>query len=148
MNQKNFTVTIEVSKSPEEVFAAINNVKGWWQGEVTGNTTKAGDEFEYRMKEFHYSKQKIVESIPYKKVVWLVIDSKLTSARKQDEWTGTKINFEISEHNNKTQLRFSHIGLVSEFECYGSCSNAWTQLIQKSLFSFITTGKGEKVFNH
>ena len=58
---------------------------------------------------------------------------------------GTKISFEISEQDNKTQLRFTHLGLVPEIECFDSCSNSWSQLIQQGLFSLITTGKGSKI---
>jgi hypothetical protein len=146
MTTKDFTTTILVDKTPKEVFNAINNVRGWWQGEIEGNTDKLNDEFTYRMEEFHFSKQKLVEVIPNKKVVWLVTESELNFVRKKSEWTGTKISFEISEKNNKTQLRFTHSGLVPEIECYGGCSNAWSQLIQKSLFNLITTGKGVKIF--
>ena len=98
------------------------------------------------MKEIHFSKQKLVEVVPDKKVVWLVTDSKLNFIKNQSEWTGTKISFEIFEINNKTQVRFTHHGLVPAIECYGDCSNAWSQLIQQSLFSLITTGKGKNVF--
>lgn len=142
----NFTTTFFVNQTPKEVFNAVNNVSGWWQGEVKGNTIKLNGEFTYQMEEVHFSKQKLVEVIPNEKVVWLVINSKLSFTKNSSEWTGTKISFEISEINNKTQLRFTHIGLVPEFECYGGCSGAWGDLIQKSLFSLITTGKGKKVF--
>ncbi len=142
-----FTTTFFVSQTPAEVFRAINNVRGWWQGEIDGNTEKLHDEFSYRMKDIHYSKQKLIALIPNEKVVWQVIDSKLNSFKDKSEWTGTKIIFEITEINNKTQVRFSHIGLVPAFECYGDCSWAWGQLIQESLFSLITTGKGVKVFD-
>ena len=98
------------------------------------------------MMDIHFSKQKLIEIIPNEKVVWLVTDSNLSSFRDKKEWNGTKIIFEIAEINNKTQLRFTHVGLVPKFECYGDCSNAWEQLVQKSLFSLITTGKGKKVF--
>jgi hypothetical protein len=79
--------------------------------------------------------------------VWQVTDSKLNSFKDKSEWTGTKIIFEITEINNKTQVRFSHIGLVPAFDCYGDCSWAWGQLIQESLCSLITKGKGVNVFD-
>ena len=146
MKTTDFTTTILVDNSPSEVFSAINNVREWWQGEINGSTAKLNDEFSYQMEEMHFSKQKIVESIPGKKVVWLVTESKLNFVSKKNEWTGTKIIFEISEINHQTQLRFTHLGLVPEFECYGGCSGAWGDLIEKSLYSLITTGKGKKVF--
>jgi hypothetical protein len=146
MNNQDFTTTILVEQTPEEVFNAVNNVGGWWQGEIKGKSKKLNDEFAYRMETFHYSKQKLVEVIPGKKVVWLVTDSRLNFIKDKDEWTGTKICFEISEVKNKTQLRFTHMGLVPKIECYDACSNGWSALIKKSLFSLITTGKGKKVF--
>jgi hypothetical protein len=144
--QTDFTTIILVNQTPKEAFNAINNVGAWWQGEIKGNSTKLNDEFIYRMEEIHFSKQKLVEVVPNKKVVWLITESKLNFTKDKSEWTGTKIIFEISKINNKTQVRFTHSGLVPMFECYGDCSNAWTRLIQKSLFSLITTGKGKKVF--
>src|SRR5208283_2025593 len=73
MSHQNFTTTFTVDQTPEEAFAAINNVRGWWSGEIEGSTEKLGDEFTYRYKDVHYSKQKITEVIPGKKVVWLVL---------------------------------------------------------------------------
>ncbi|WP_316771867.1 SRPBCC domain-containing protein [Pedobacter frigiditerrae] len=146
MTASNFTSTILVDKTPAEAFKAINNVRGWWQGEIEGNTEKLNDEFSYRMKDVHYSKQRIIESIPNEKVVWQVIDSELSSFKDKGEWTGTTIVFEITEDGDKTEIRFTHIGLVPTFECYGGCSWAWGELIQQSLFSFLMTGKGVNVF--
>jgi Activator of Hsp90 ATPase homolog 1-like protein len=138
-----FTTTILVDKTPDEAFNAINNVPEWWTGEpgVEGSTDKLGDEFTYRYKDLHYSKQKITELIPGKKIVWLITDSKLNFIKDKSEWTGTRISFEISEKNNKTQIRFTHVGLVPGIECYSDCSNAWGQYIQQSLLKLITTGK-------
>ncbi len=141
-----FTSTVFVNQTPNEVFNAVNNVRGWWQGEIEGSFDKLDDEFTYRMKDFHFSVQKLIEVVPDKKVVWLITDSKLNFLENKDEWTGTKIIFEISEINNKTQLRFTHMGLLPDIECYDSCSNGWSKLIQESLFSLITTGKGKDVF--
>ena len=52
---------------------------------------------------------------------------------------------EIAAENNKTRLRFTHLGLDPNIECFDSCSNSWTQIIQKSLYSLVTTGKFHKL---
>lgn len=142
----NFSSTFFVDQTPEEAFNAINNVSAWWQGEVIGSSKKEGDEFDYRMSDIHYSKQKLVEFVPFERITWLITDSSLSFVDHKSEWTGTKIVFEIKSINNKTQVRFTHYGLIPEFECYEACSGAWEQLMQESLHSLITTGKGKNVF--
>ena len=146
MKNQDFTTTILVDQTPEEVFKAVNSVSAWWHGEVKGETHKLNDEFTYHYGDVHYSKQKLVELIPGKKVAWLVTDSRLNFVENKTEWTGTQICFEMTQQGKQTQMKFTHIGLVPGFECFNGCSGGWTQLIQKSLFSLITTGKGKDVF--
>ena len=143
MKTSDFTATLLVDETPEEVYNAIINVRGWWTGEpgVEGNTEKLNDEFTYRYKDIHYSKQKVTELIPGKKVVWLITDSKLNFTKVKDEWTGTKISFDISGKDNQTQVRFTHMGLNPDVECYHDCSNAWSSYINSSLRNFITKDK-------
>jgi len=145
MTAHDFTTTLLVDQSPKEVFNAVNKPQNWWSGEIEGSSAKLNDEFTYRYKEFHFSKQRVVEMISDQKVVWLVTDSSINYTEDINEWTGTKISFEITEKDGKTELRFSHIGLNSGIECFDACSNAWTQIIQEGLFSLITTGKSEKI---
>ena len=137
------TLTFTVDQTPEEVFAAINNVRGWWSGDIEGSTGKLGEEWTYRYKDIHFSKQKITQLIPGKKVVWHVVDSHLNFVKDKAEWNGTDIVFEIAPKNGKTEVRFTHVGLVPAFECYGDCSGAWDFYITDSLRSLIATGKGE-----
>ena len=141
MDHKSFTATFLVDQTPAEVFAAINNVRGWWSGEINGDTDKLGAEFTYRVPDMHRSKQKISELIPGKKVVWHVIDATLSFVNNKREWKDTDIVFEIAGKGNKTEVRFTHIGLVPEYECYNDCSNAWGMLINGNLHKLITTGK-------
>ena len=141
MQDNNFTTTLLVDQSPKEAFDAINNVRGWWTGEIEGSTDKLGDEFTYRYKEFHYSKQKITELIPGKKVVWRVLDASLNFIEDRTEWNGSEITFQISQQGNKTEVRFTHVGLVPEIECYDACSSAWSQYLQQFLSPLITKVK-------
>jgi hypothetical protein len=143
MDNKDFTTTILVDQSPKEVFNAINNVRGWWSEEIEGGTEMLNDEFNYHYQDVHRCKMKIIESNPGKKVVWLVLDNYFSFTKDKSEWTGTKVIFEISEQDNKTQLHFTHQGLVPEYECYSACVSGWTQYIQNSLLNLITTGKGQ-----
>ena len=143
MTSSDFTTTILVDQSPQEAFKAINNVRGWWSEEIEGNTDKLNDEFKYHFEDVHNCQIKVIELVPDKKVVWLVMNNYFKFTKDKSEWTGTKIIFEISEKGDKTQIRFTHLGLVPEYECYDICQNAWTTYIQKSLRNLITTGKGQ-----
>ena len=70
MQSQNFTSTFMVQQTPAEVFEAINYVSGWWTGEIEGETNEVGDEFTYRYPGAHYSKQKVTELVPGKRVAW------------------------------------------------------------------------------
>jgi len=143
MAKSDFTTTIVVDQTPKEAFASITNVRGWWSENIEGGTEKLNDEFNYHYKDVHTCQMKLVEVVPNEKVVWLVKDNYFSFTKDKSEWTGNKISFEISKKDNKTQIRFTQQGLVPAYECYDICSNAWTEYIQESLYSLITTGKGQ-----
>jgi hypothetical protein len=156
---KDFTTTLLVEHTPEEAFNAINNVRSWWSEEIEGSTINLNEEFKYHFEDIHRCHLKIVEFIPNEKVVWLVMDNYFKPGIFDDpshfpdsnnkfmndksEWTGTKIQFEISKKKNKTQIRFTHLGLVPEFECFDVCSNGWNHYIRHSLLELIDSGKGQ-----
>jgi len=138
-----FSLTIELDKSPQEIFNAITNVRGWWSREIAGNTEKLNDEFNYQYQDVHRCKIKLSEVIPNKKIVWDVLDNYFSFTRDKTEWIGTKVIFDIILAGNKTQLHFTHQGLTPEHECYNACSGGWTLYIKQSLVTLLTTGKGQ-----
>ena len=142
MKSSDYSTTLSVTKTPKEAFNAINNVTGWWTENLEGHSQKLNDEFTVRFGTT-WKTFKIIEFVPEKKVVWQVMDCYLPWNKNKTEWTGTKVSFEIGEKDNKTQIRFTHIGLVPEFDCYDACSNAWTDYVRNSLMNLITVGKGK-----
>ena len=139
--QKDYTTSFTVEQTPQEVFDAISNVRGWWSGDIAGNPDKLGAEFTYQVPNVHYSKQKVTEFVPGEKIVWHVLDANLTFVADKSEWKGTDIVFEIAKKGQKTEVRFTHRGLVPTYECYDNCSNAWSALVNGNLRKLIATGQ-------
>ena len=148
MNDRNYTTTFTVDQTPEDVFTAINNVRGWWSEEIEGDTDKLGAEFHYHFKDVHRCTLKITELLPGKKVAWLVVDNYFNFTKDKSEWKDTTISFEISQKGGTTTIHFTHLGLVPEYECYDACSNGWDIYINSSLRDLITTGKGQPNVGH
>jgi hypothetical protein len=140
MQRKEYSTAIEVSQLPEVVFRCITEVSKWWVKDVEGNSTDLNHEFTVRFGKT-WKSFKITEQIPNKKIQWLVTDCNLPWNTDLKEWNGTKILWEISAENGRTQIRFTHIGL-SKLDCADQCQKAWSSYIQESLFKYITKGKG------
>jgi len=144
MSEQSFSTTFSVDESPEVVFAAVANVRGWWSEEVEGDTEKLGDTFTFEVPDVHRCTLELTEVIPNKKIVWHVQPgSHIDFIEQKSEWDETDIVFDISEQDGQTQLRFTHIGLVPSFECYEACSGGWNSYTVGSLRDLITTGKGD-----
>ncbi len=142
MQQQDFTTTIELDAIPQQVFDAVNNVSGWWSENIDGETAKLGSEFSYHYQDVHRCRIKITEMVPGETVVWHVLDNYFKFTQDRSEWIDTDIIFKISAKDGKTQLKFTHRGLVPSYECYQVCHSAWTHYIHDSLKGLILTGEG------
>lgn len=138
----NYTVEIEVAKSPDDVFNHVINLSKWWPEEFEGESIKLNTEFVFRTGDSHYSKNKVVEFVPNKKVVWVTTES----IRKTDnyDWTDTKFIFELTPKGDHTLLKFTYDGVVLENE-----SDRLVQIcdmtIKEIFYNFITYGKESKL---
>lgn len=132
-----YTTTFTVDKTPQQVFDAIVDVRGWWTGKIEGGSDALGAEFTYQYEHLHYSKQKVTEFVPGQKLVWSVTEANISFVDDKTEWEGTDIVFDIAVKDGKTQVRFTHVGLSPEVECYDSCSGAWDYYVKGGLPSYI-----------
>lgn len=143
MTQTSFSTRFTVDRSPEEVFAAVTNVRGWWSEDIRGRTEKAADIFNYRFRDIHRCTVKIKASIPGEKVVWSIVDNHFSFTEDRSEWKGTEVIFDIRPTDGGTELTFTHVGLVPEYECFEVCTAGWTTYVNGSLRDLILTGKGQ-----
>ncbi|MFF8374812.1 SRPBCC domain-containing protein [Streptomyces sp. NPDC015661] len=140
--ERGYSTSYTVAQSPDEVFAAVQDVPAWWTGQIEGSADGLGAEFTYRHPPQHHSVQRVVAFEPGRRMVWRVTDSHLSFVSEPEEWTGSEIVFDIVPVDGGTELRFTHVGLVPDVECFGACSTAWLHYVNGSLRSLIATGEG------
>jgi len=142
MKKLDFTTDIIVEAKPQQVFDAIINVRGWWSENIEGGTEALHDVFSYHYQDIHQCKIKIVEIQHNVKVVWQVLENHFKFTTDKQEWVESYVIFDIIDLDGKTQLKFTHQGLVPDMECYDVCQAAWTYYIHESLKQLILTGQG------
>src|SRR5689334_7989301 len=109
---QDFTTTFLVSATPEQVFDAITNVRGWWSEQIEGDTASLGATFQFHYKTLHKSTHQITELARGKKVVSKTVKAEINFVRDKTKWDGTEVVFEILPRGKQTELRFTHKGLV------------------------------------
>ena len=136
----NYTVAIEVAKSPNDVFNHVIDLSKWWPEEFEGESIKLNNEFVFKTGDGHYSKNKVVEFVPDKKIVWLTTES----IRKTDnfDWTGTKMIFELTPKGNNTLIAFTYDGVVFEDE-YDRLVMICDMTLKELFLNFIMNGKAK-----
>ena len=77
----------------------------------------------------------IQELHPQKTVGWNCIAG-------PDEWIGTGIHFELSQHDEKTIVLFGHNNLRETVEFTAHCSMKWAMFLL-SLRDYVENGKGQ-----
>ena len=143
MTMDSFTIAITVDETPEQAFAAINNVRGWWSQDIEGRTDTVGEAFDYRYQDVHRCRIQVTDLVPGRKVAWHVLDNYFSFTKDPAEWKDTRMVFDISRQGGKTNIRFTHVGLYPDHECYEACNQGWGTYIGSSLRDLIAKGKGQ-----
>ena len=143
MTATNYTRTLLIERAtPVQVFDAVTNPRAWWSEDVLGDPDRLGSVFYYHFKDIHRGTFLVSQLDPGKRVVWHVLQNRFNFTRDPAEWTGTDIVFELAPAEGGTELRFTHIGLHPDEECYAVCNDSWNFYLA-SLHQLITTGSGQ-----
>lgn len=141
MTNDGYTFSYDVPQSPQAVYDAITDVRGWWSQRIDGSTDQLG-EFIYSVPEIHRTRARITDLVPGERVVWHVLENWFAFAPDEDEWAGTDIRFDIEPAGTGARLTFTHVGLTPDLDCFEGCSLAWSNHALSSLRDLITTGSG------
>lgn len=144
--EQSYTTSFLSIQAPRLVYRAVRNVRAWWTAEAEGRSENAGDVFEVILAGVHHSTQQVIETLPGRRIIWRVTDSRLGIPGAEGEWTGTQICFDIARRGLRTQLRFTHLGLTPELKCFVNCSRAWDLYIRGSLRGLIGSSAGMREY--
>ncbi|WP_300073595.1 SRPBCC domain-containing protein [uncultured Ruegeria sp.] len=144
-----FSRTFEINASAEEVYQAITmGITHWWTT-GSGSASQVGTVFATRFGKT-YNHIKVSQLIANQRVEWDIEEHfhDNESLTRDDEWTGTKIHWNLSPvGETKTRLSFTHEGLVESMECSEICEAGWDFFLFESLKTYLESGKGQP-FQH
>lgn len=123
-----------IRSTPDKVFHAISTpaeVEKWWSLECSGSPVMGG---EYRLffGEPWDWRAKVSRFEPGRAFEW-----EMTVA--MDDWTGTRVGFELEPAEEGTKVRFHHLGWAEESEHFRISSYCWAMLL-RLLKVYVETG--------
>ncbi|MDP4261590.1 MAG: hypothetical protein Q8941_03560 [Bacteroidota bacterium] len=133
-----YSVAIELPKYPQEVFNHLTNLKKWWPEDFEGEDVKLNGEFIFKTGDSHYSKNKVIEFLPDKKLAWMATEA----IRKTDgyDWSGSKMIFELAAKGDNTLISITYDGVVFEDE-YDRLVTICDMTLKEMFYNFIMNGK-------
>ena len=148
--EEGFHLELALAAAPAAVYAALTThtgLSGWWSKDCeVGTAVGATSTFRFGAT----SKTMAIEALePEREVRWRCIacDINHPQIMQKDGWLGTVLTFRLEAQGNGTLLRFTHLGLTPEVECYGLCSAGWRHCLG-SLRRYVESGAGAPCSGH
>lgn len=139
---EDFTAELKLPTRPETVaewFTTAAGVSRWW-GPTEGDGAVGGT-LVTSFGEYGVNAMRVREAGP-SRVVWEpVVPEGSTPTGHTLEWLGTTVEFDFVRTATGTELRFRHVGLGPQLECWQACTGAWAQFLA-SIEALATTGTG------
>jgi uncharacterized protein YndB with AHSA1/START domain len=115
--------TISIDSPRERVFPLIASGSGfarWWAADVI-------EDYSTRIVEVAFFNPVIVYRL--KPIPGSTTWTTEWMCQTGQEWTGTRLLFELTEANGRTQLRFTHADWKAETDHFVSCTKVWRELM-------------------
>lgn len=139
---EDFTAVLDLPASPATISALFTSVAGvslWWA--PTEGNGSVGGTLVVSFGDYGVSAMRVIESGPTR-VVWEAIEAEGNSGTgHQKEWLGTTMEFDFVANEAGTELRFRHVGLTPQLECWNDCFAGWNHFMT-SIETYAATGTG------
>jgi hypothetical protein len=112
---------IQIASGAEKVYPLVATAKGlgtWWATDIT--EPAGAVELGFFNRTTIYRLRPIIQQPPAN-AEWV--------CESGDEWSGTRLSFQIATAKSGTLLRFSHAGWRRESEYFTSCNTTWGELM-------------------
>lgn len=130
----NYTKTIEVEAKPNDIFIALTEKLHLWWGNTSNVNFSSGGKFTVTFENGYWWTFKIIEYIPNFKLTWECIAGE---PEFNKEWIGNTLYWLIDELDTTTKIKFLHVGLTPNVECYDVCTSTWDRFIVENLKHFV-----------
>jgi hypothetical protein len=114
---------IQVNAAPPLVFPLVATASGftnWWAADVTDDKAAGTVELGFFNRATVYGLRPIQITAPGK-AHW--------RCETGQEWSGTRLLFDLQEQKGQTVLRFTHADWQAETDYFISCTTAWGELM-------------------
>ncbi len=140
-----YTATIDCTVSQNQAYQAITQEMSEWWTPMSRMFLAPGDQAKTN---FGGESYWIFEAITLDQPTLAelsCIESHMVADGVKDpkEWLGTTLKFELSTVENKTRIRFTHIGLNKNMECFDICKNGWDHFLLGSLTEYLNGRNGQ-----
>ena len=119
----NITYSISIEASRERVFPLVASGSGfsqWWTADASEDLSTGIVELAFFNRTTVYRLKPIQISTSWT-TEWL--------CQTGQEWTGTRLLFELTETYGKTQLRFTHTDWKAKTDYFVACTKVWEELM-------------------
>ena len=112
---------IQIAAAADKIYPLVATGKGlgtWWATDIT--EPAGAVELGFFNRTTIYRLRPTIEQPPAK-AEWL--------CESGDEWSGTRLSFQMEAVKSATLLRFSHAGWRAESDYFTSCNTTWGELM-------------------
>ena len=144
----NYTATIQVRNSTDQVYSAITEEMSDWWTPMSAQFLNLGDQAKT---DFGGESYWILEAITLEKPD--LIELRCCEAHHihdglseniRQEWLNTVLKFDIKQKGEGTEITLIHNGLVPDLECYDVCKAGWDYYFSGSLKAYLDQRSEEK----